>query len=181
MKSDKKNYDIESDDILEELQELWNKHSRHIDMLLAEHPEWQPRKLNPSQSGTRRHQLIAEYCVLLFANIAIGLCATGLILTETYYLFRTVGCIILFFCFLMAIHSSITLFSDLLPNPSRVGTARVSRHHDAKQVTALTAVAIVLLVGVAQAPEYDGLAMTKINRIERADVVTNVFETMAKI
>lgn len=175
------NDDIESDEFFQELQKLWDEESQRIDKLLADHPEGLPKRLDLSQSQTRRHSLIVEYCVLTVANIFAALCAIRVLLPDAYFLFRAVGYVILFANAMMSLHCIVALFSSLLPNPGRIGIVRASRSYYSLHIAVLTAVAIVVLVGVSQASEGKEYAMTRLGHVERAAAKKIVDETLLSI
>ena len=173
--------DIESDEVLQELQELWDEKCRRIDKLLTDHPEWQPKRLNLNQSGISRYRRIAEYCVLLVANVIVGLFATRLLLPDTYYLFRVVGYLILFANAMMSMRCIVALFSSLFLNPWRMVSIRAARSCCAHQFALLTTVAMVVLIGLSQFPEGDKYAMKGIKNYDRLVAITIVEETLVKI
>lgn len=176
-----KNDDIESDEVFQELQKLWDEESRRIEKLLADHPEGRPKRLDLSQAHTRRHSLIAEYCVLVLANVIVALFAVRLLSPGTYFLFRAVGYAILSAAAMMSLHCIVALITSLLPNPGSVGVVRASRSYYSRHFVALTAVAVAVLVVVWRAPEGDGYAMTRLDHVERAMAKVIVDETLARI
>ena len=64
---------FEEDDIFSELQSLWDEQTRHIDHILATHPEAYPVRLNLRHRRPWRRLIMAEYLILALLNIAAGI------------------------------------------------------------------------------------------------------------
>ena len=168
------------DAIMEELQTLWDRQSQRVDNILTESSKRQPKRLNTRYSVTRRHKQIVQYITLIMINTLSCIFAYMMLTSDSYFLYQFCGYILSIFFMIMTIQAVYTLVSLLRNHPARTDTSHTPHILYPNQVVTATTVAIVVLIGLLNAPKGDELAMTKIGRADRYAVIVNIDKMLVK-
>lgn len=188
----------EADDVLAELQELWDRQESRVAELAAR-AEAQPLRLNLAGGGhshnpvaavrnfvctaTRRRCGMAEYLVLLAVNLCMGAAVLLSFLPVPDATLRLAGFVFLAVNGLMALHC-LTAIVALRP-----GRGSLRRHSHAamaagaalRHVAVVSAAVVVVSVAVSCTPTGDGYAMTGFDGAARAATVDGVTNVIRKI
>ena len=117
----------QQEDILANLQSLWDEQTRRIDHLLATHPEARPVRLNIRHRRLWRRRIMTEYLILVILNVAAGTYTIFALLPDPYILIRITGIVLASTNAFLALHSLYFYFVIRRHHPARVSVARMSR------------------------------------------------------
>lgn len=119
--------EAQQEDILADLQTLWDEQTRRIDHLLAAHPEARPVRLNLRHCRPWRRRVMTEYLILAILNVAAGIYTLFALLPDPYILIRITGIVLASTNAILALHSLYFYFVIRRHHPARVSVARMSR------------------------------------------------------
>lgn len=119
--------EAQQEDILADLQTLWDEQTRRIDHLLAAHPEARPVRLNLRYCRPWRRRVMTEYLILAIFNVAAGIYTLFALLPDPYILIRITGIVLTSTNAFLAVYSLYFFFVFRRHHPARVSVARMSR------------------------------------------------------
>lgn len=205
---------IESaDELMEELQTIWDMQSARVEELVSR-PEAQPRRLNLRHSVSWRRRTMAEYLALAVASLAVGVCSAVVLVGHSDLLVRIAGCGLVAAAAFIVVQCVNRFLTFRIYNPARVGIMRMSRfigrnpverHYaphpatperrsvtaylrsavltafsSSRQVAAVCATAVLVLVVVSCTVKDDGPATSEFNPAARTSAIANIDAILAQ-